>query len=109
MSTRSVTSQIPSADVELQSVTGPWLGLLSLWRYGVWLVLMFALLTTALWVRLQVGQSVQDLERNATLMREATLHQERLQLEIQTRRRAVLLETYATQLELTDQAPMVTP
>ena len=83
--------------------------MLSLWRYGVWLVLMFALLTTALWVRLQVGQSVQDLERNATLMREATLHQERLQLEIQTRRRAVLLETYATQLELTDQAPMVTP
>jgi len=109
MTTRSVTSHIPSADVELQATASPWMGLLSLWRYGVWFAVLFGVLVLAVSTRIAVRQSVLDLERNASLTREAILQQERLQLEVHTRRRAVLLEAYAAEMELTAGAPLVTP
>ncbi len=109
MTTRSVTSQIPSADVELIASANPWFGLLALWRHAVWFGLVFVMLAGAVSVRLAVRQSVLDLERNTHLMREATVQQERLRLEVQTRRRAVAMEELAKALELSADVPMVTP
>ena len=109
MTTRSVTSQIPSADVELTTSANPWMGLVALWRHAVWFGLLFAILVGAVSVRLAVRQSVLDLERNNQLMREATLQHERLRLEVQTRRRAVAMEELAKALELSPDVPMVTP
>lgn len=109
MTPHSVTSQIPSADVELLATTSPWSGLLALWRHAVWVGMLFVLLVVFLTVQLSVKQTVLDLERNVQLTREATLQHERLRLEVQTRRRAVAMEGLATALHLTGDVPMVTP
>jgi hypothetical protein len=109
MTTRSVTSQIPSADVELTASVNPWTGLLAWWRHAVWFGLVFAMLAGAVSVRLAVRQSVVDLERNNQLMREATLQHERLRLEVQTRRRGVAMEELAKVMQLSSDVPLVTP
>ena len=96
----------PAADVEVADWVNPWTRLIPLWRHGVWLAAVFSLLALSLWVRLDVKQTVHDLHRNAQLTREATLANERLQLEVQSRRGAIRMEAIATELGLASDVPL---
>ena len=56
--------------------------LLPLWRHGVWLCSLFAVLACAAAIRLDVQQMRKDLDRNTRAQREARILNERLQLEV---------------------------
>jgi len=81
--------------------------LLPLWRHGVWLVSLFAVLACAVAVRLDVQQMRKDMDRNTRAQREARILNERLQLEVDSRRRAVAMEAVAAQLAMTADARIV--
>lgn len=78
-----------------------------LWRHAVWLVALFALLTMWVDVRVDVQQVRKDLDRTGRAHREAQIQNDRLQLEIDARRRSVVLESAARQLAVGDQARLV--
>lgn len=81
--------------------------LVPLWRHAVWLVALFALLTMWVDVRVDVQQVRKDLDRSGRAHREARIQNDRLQLELDARRRSVVLESAARQLAAGDQAPIV--
>ena len=81
--------------------------LLPLWRHGVWLGALFVVLACAVAVRLDVQQMRKDLDRNTRAQREALILNERLQLEVDSRRRAVAMEAVAAQLAMTTEARIV--
>ena len=81
--------------------------LLPLWRHGVWLCSLFAVLACAAAIRLDVQQMRKDLDRNTRAQREARILNERLQLEVASRRRAVAMEAIAVQLAMTSDARII--
>ncbi len=81
--------------------------LLPLWRHGVWLAATFAVLACAVAVRLDVQQMRKDLDRNTRAQREASILNERLHLEVASRRRAVAMEAVAAQLAMSADARIV--
>lgn len=107
MNAHSVTSQIPAADVELSGTTSAWHSLGSIWRHLVAMVLLAVIVFTYIQVQLSVNRTVEDIDRHATLIREASIQHERLELELQTRRRALRLEKMAAELQLTPQVEVV--
>jgi len=81
--------------------------LLPLWRHGVWLCSLFAVLASAAAVRLDVQQMRKDLDRNTRAQREARILNERLELEVASRRRAVAMEAVAAQMAMSADARMI--
>lgn len=77
---------------------------LPLWRHAVWGGTLFAVLSLAASVRLDVQQMRKDLDRNARHTREARVLHDRLRLEMDARRRAVAMEAVAAQLQLGPEA-----
>jgi hypothetical protein len=69
--------------------------LVPLWRHGVWLVALFALLTLWVDIRVDVQQLRSDLDRASRAQREARIQNERLRLELDARRRALAMESLA--------------
>ena len=81
--------------------------LVPLWRHAVWLVALFLLLTLWVDIRVDVQQLRKDLDRSGRAYREAQVHNDRLRLEIDARRRAFALEAAAKELGLSDRASLV--
>jgi hypothetical protein len=81
--------------------------LLPLWRHGVWLCSLFVVLASAAAIRLDVQQMRKDLDRNTRAQREARILNERLELEVASRRRAVAMEAVAAQMAMSADARMV--
>jgi hypothetical protein len=81
--------------------------LLPLWRHGVWLGTLFAVLACSVAIRLDVQQMRKDLDRNTRAQREANIVNERLHLEVASRRRAVAMEAVAAQLAMSADVRMV--
>lgn len=102
LATESVAGQAMPSDM-----AGRLERLVPLWRHAVWLVALFALLTMWVDVRVDVQQVRKDLDRSGRAHREARIQNDRLQLELDARRRSVVLESAAQQLAASDQAPIV--
>jgi hypothetical protein len=81
--------------------------LVPLWRHAVWLVALFAILTMWVDIRVDVQQLRKDLDRSGRAHREARIQNDRLQLELDARRRSVVLEDAARQLSFGDDARLV--
>ena len=81
--------------------------LLPLWRHAIWLVLLFAVTGFAVSVRLDVQSMRKDLDRNARLIDDARLTHDRLQLELDARRRVVAVDAVADALNLIPGAKVI--
>jgi hypothetical protein len=81
--------------------------LLPLWRHGVWLVAILALLVVWVQVRLDVQQLRTDLSRSGRAYREALQENEHLRLELETRHRALAMEAAGRELGLVDDVARV--
>lgn len=90
--------------------TGEWQSglrwMIPLWRHAVWLVALGALLTIWVDIRVDVQQLRKDLDRSGRAFREARVHNDRLRLELDARKRAFALEAAAAQLGLGDNAQL---
>jgi hypothetical protein len=71
-----------------------------LWRYAAYGLAFFVALAALVSIRVDVRALEGDLHANAGLVSEALLQNERLHLEVRTRRRAVQLEREAAALAL---------
>lgn len=77
----------------------PWSRLLPLWRHVVWLLALFAVLAAAVVVRLDVQRLQMDLDRNDRAQAATAVMQQRLQLELDARRRLIAVEGYAATID----------
>lgn len=84
-----------------------WRRLIPLWRHAVWLMSLFAVLSVAASIRLDVQQMRKDLDRHNRVAREARILNDRLRLEVDARRRAVAMEQAAARLQLGPHATIV--
>jgi hypothetical protein len=81
--------------------------LLPLWRYAVWIGAVFVLLTAWVTIRVDVQALREDLDKSGRAHREARIVNDRLRLELDSRRRAVAMEAAAAQLSLTEKVVVV--
>ncbi|MCO4747444.1 MAG: hypothetical protein KC912_21770 [Proteobacteria bacterium] len=95
---REAAVALPAPDVEVVGWASPWRRLVPLWRHAVWIGSGFALVAMAVSVRVEVQELRKDIERAEFRHREAGLLHERLQLEVDSRRRAVAVEAVASEL-----------
>lgn len=72
-------------------------------RHAVWLVSLFVVLAGWVQVRHEVQQLRKDLDRSGRARHEAQILNDRLQLEVDARRRTAAMEQIAAQLHLSDQ------
>jgi hypothetical protein len=79
----------------------------ALWRHAAWAAALFAMLATAVQIRLDVAQLHKDLDRNSLMSREEQVLHQRLLLEVAARTRAVELEAVATGMSMAPGAPLV--
>ncbi len=103
----AIPSGIPSADIEIGAWSSPWVRVLPLWRYLIVGGALFLMLTAAVAVRGDVQRTMKELDRNESLRREARINNERLRLEVASRRRAVAMEQVAGSLALGPEASLV--
>ncbi len=82
--------------------------LVPLWRYAVWVAAAFVLLAAWVAIRVDVQALREDLDKAGRAHREARVVNDRLRLELDSRRRAVAMEAAATQLALSPDVPVVT-
>ncbi|MEZ4241871.1 MAG: hypothetical protein R3F59_38120 [Myxococcota bacterium] len=101
---KAATIPVPTTVHEWQAVARR---LVPLWRHGVWLVALFALLTLWVDIRVDVQQLRSDLDRTNRAHREAQIQRERLRLELDARRRSSALEGLASSLDLAPGAEVV--
>lgn len=94
------TVALPAPDVEVVGWTSPWRRLLPLWRHAVWMGSCFVLAAIAVGVRVEVQELRKDIERAESQQREARLLHERLQLEVDARRRTAAVEAVAAELAI---------
>ena len=78
-----------------------------LWRYAVFTMCLFSVTAFAVAVRIDVQQLRKDLDRNGRMQREAGILHDRLQLEMDARRRAAAMEVVARRLNLGTAASVV--
>ena len=111
---RTVTRSLPFADrgsvleVHLPTVEGRALWrLLPLWRYAVWVGAAFVLLSGWVAVRVDVQALREDLDKAGRAHREARIANDRLRLELDSRRRAVAMEAAAARLSLSQDVEVV--
>lgn len=97
---RDIAVALPAPDVEVVGWSSPWRRLVPLWRHGVWMTSCFVLAAMAVSVRVEVQELRKDIERAEYRQREAGLLHERLQLEVDARRRAAAVEAIATELSV---------
>lgn len=81
--------------------------LLPLWRYGVWVLVLFATLICSVVVRIDVQSLRKDLDRNARAQVEAQVVNARLRLELDARRRSAAMAKVGSGLQLGDHAEVV--
>jgi len=81
--------------------------LLPLWRHAVWLVILFVVLAVSVIIRLDVQRLEMDLDRNDRAQRAAQVLNERLTLELDSRRRLQAVEGMATALGASADVPVV--
>ncbi|TNE88582.1 MAG: hypothetical protein EP330_14515 [Deltaproteobacteria bacterium] len=91
---------LPAPDVEVVGWTSPWRRLVPLWRHGVWVASVFVLMAIAVAVRVEVQELRKDIERAESQQKEALLLHERLQLEVDARRRTAAVEAVAAELSI---------
>lgn len=75
--------------------------LMPLWRAVLWGVAFFALMVIAAGVRLDVQRTQMDFDRNDRMRRDAMVTHERLQMELDVRKRLGAVQGYSTAAELT--------
>ena len=71
---------------------------LPLWRHMFWLAVLFVAFATSVQVRLDVQQLRKDIDRNERTQRRATVTNERLRLELDSRRRAEAVQDLALKM-----------
>lgn len=98
---------VPAPDIEVQGWASPWLRLLPLWRYALVAAMVFGMAVFAVAVRGDVQRTMKELDRNESLRREARIQNERLHLELASRRRAVAMEQAAATLAVGPEAALV--
>jgi len=76
-------------------------------RYGVWFACLVTVMMVWLQVRIEVHELRKDHDRTVTAIREARVLNQRLGLEIDSRRRIVEAERIAAELGLTDDVSIV--
>jgi hypothetical protein len=81
--------------------------LVPLWRHGAAAACLFVVLVVSAFIRLDVQQLRKDLDRTSRATLEAQVLNDRLTLEMESRRRAIALERAATQLALGPAAALV--
>lgn len=81
--------------------------LVPLWRYAVWIAAAFVLLTAWVTIRVDVQALREDLDKAGRAHREARIVNDRLRLELDSRRRAVAMEAAAARLSLTEDVQVV--
>jgi len=82
--------------------------LLPLWRHAAFLAALFAVAGAGAMVRLEVQQLRKDLDRTSKAILDATVLNDRLTLERESRRRAVAMEAVAGGLGLSASARLDT-
>ena len=104
----TVYPSVPAGIVEVEEkgFSHLYFRLLPLWRYAIWVAALFVLLAVAVAVRLDVQRLQMDLDRNDRVLRNATVLHERLNLEMNSRKRLMVVEAYAAQRGL-EAAPIV--
>jgi len=75
--------------------------LMPLWRVVLWGVALFALLVMAAAVRLDVQRLQMDFDRNDRMRGDAMVTHERLQMELDVRKRLGAVQGYSSAAELT--------
>jgi len=78
-----------------------------LWRHMFWLFAVFTSLVVAVEVRLDVQQSRKDLDRNERAQRAAEVVNDRLRLELDSRRRAEAVEAVASRMGIEESVRIV--
>ncbi len=81
--------------------------LLPLWRYAVWVTAAFVLLAAWVAVRVDVQALREDLDKASRTQRESRIVNDRLRLELDSRKRAVAMEVAAQRLSLTEDVEVV--
>ncbi len=89
---------LPSANVHDVTDGQLYGAVIPLWRHLFWVFALFVVLAVAVGVRLDVQQLRKDLDLNERYIRSANVLNERLHLELDTRRRAEAVEDIATRL-----------
>jgi hypothetical protein len=98
----SLTVVAPSA-----SFTATWSRLRPLSRYALFALVSFVVVLVGVLVRLEVQQLEIDLDRNDRAQRAASVLQERLELELRSRRRLHAVQSFAGQLQARPDAMIV--
>ena len=80
---------------------------LPLWRHMFWLAVLFVAFATSVQVRLDVQQLRKDIDRNERTQRRATVTNERLRLELDSRRRAEAVQDLALKMGIQEPATLV--
>ena len=75
--------------------------LMPLWRVVIWGLAFFGLVVFAVVVRLDVQRLQMDFDRNDRMRRDAMVTHERLQMEMDVRKRLGAVQGYSTAAELT--------
>jgi len=98
---------LPAPEVEVAHWDTPFVNVRPLWRHVVAVTMIFALSVAWVEVRLDVKKTRIELDRNASMQREALVLNKRLRLEVDARRRAAAMEQVGRALSLSGAAPVV--
>ncbi len=85
----------------------PWKRLIPLWRHAVGVVAIFIMLAVGVTIRLDVQRLQMDLDRNDRAHRAAVILHERLELELDVRRRMQAMELEAEKIGATPEATLI--
>jgi hypothetical protein len=81
--------------------------IIPLWRHMFWLAVLFIAFFASVQVRLDVQQLRSDLDRNEYSQRTATVTNERLVLELDSRRRAEAVQNVALRMGIHNEARII--
>lgn len=90
-----------------QALASTWARLRPIGRYLLWILALFFVVVVAVVVRLDVAQLEMNLDRNDRAQRAASVLNERLELELRSRRRLQAVQGYAAQLKAQAEVPIV--
>ena len=93
----STLTQITNVEVNTSVIEK----LMPLWRIVIWALAFFGLVVFAVVVRLDVQRLQMDFDRNDRMRRDAMVTHERLQMEMDVRKRLGALQGYSAAAELT--------
>lgn len=98
---------LPGQEVNASTEAMTIANVVPLWRHMFWLAAVFAALVVSVEVRLDVQQLRKDLDRNERSQRSADVVNDRLRLELDSRRRAESVAAIASKMDIQETVQII--